>query len=274
MNQEAAGGTPEKLYVIKIGGNVIDDEAQFREFLESFAAVPGKKILVHGGGKIATTIGSRLAIESRYTDGRRLTDDATIDLVTMVYGGLINKKIVARLQALDCNAFGLCGADGNSLEARKRPAGTVDYGWAGDLEASRINRGTWTVLLQGGFIPVVASLTHDGEGHILNTNADTIASTLAIALSGLYTVQLIFCFEKDGVLTDIDDPGSVVSMLDAPLYRALKEKKKLVAGILPKIDNAFSARQQGVQEVVIGNSKNLLQLICNEGGTKINGWNR
>src|SRR5664279_1659892 len=183
--------TRELLYIIKIGGNVIDGEKNLTSFLKDFSSINGKKILVHGGGKIATAIGDKLNIQSKYIDGRRITDDETIDLVTMVYGGLVNKKIVATLQSLQCNAIGLSGADANVLPAKKRPLKTIDYGWVGDVDAAEINTSAWQLFIDNNLVPVVASLTHDKEGHILNTNADTMAAVLSIALSEFYKVKLL-----------------------------------------------------------------------------------
>ena len=260
---------PGSLVVIKIGGNVIDDQESLSSFLADFAAIPERKILVHGGGKIATFVGDKLAIESKYIDGRRITDDDTIDLVTMVYGGLINKKIVAALQSLQANAIGITGADANMLPAVKRPAKEIDYGWVGDVKADEINASVWRLFLDNDLIPVLAPLTHDANGHILNTNADTMASVLSIALSKYYNVKLIYCFEKDGVLEDTDDETSVIQTLNREQYTVLKENKKLYAGILPKINNAFDAVDQGVKTVVIGNSNNIGQLIQGNSGTKI-----
>ncbi|HEY5409054.1 MAG TPA: acetylglutamate kinase, partial [Ginsengibacter sp.] len=236
----------ELLYIIKIGGNVIDDEISLQSFLKEFSSIESNKILVHGGGKIATAIGDQLGIQSKYIDGRRITDDETIDLVTMVYGGLVNKKIVATLQSLQCNAIGLSGADANVLPAKKRPVKLVDYGWVGDINAADINASTWQLFIDNNFVPVVAPLTHDEQGHILNTNADTMASVLSIALSKLYSVHLIYCFEKNGVLANVNDESSVIGELHADVYKKLKEEKKLFAGILPKIDNAFDAINNGV----------------------------
>jgi acetylglutamate kinase len=259
----------ESLFVIKIGGNVIDDENSLHSFLKDFSSIKEKKILVHGGGKIATAIGDKLDIQSKYIDGRRITDDETIDLVTMVYGGLVNKKIVAALQSLQCNAIGLSGADANVLPAKKRPVKTIDYGWVGDVDAAEINTSAWQLFIDNNLVPVVASLTHDKEGHILNTNADTMAAVLSIALSEFYKVKLIYCFEKNGVLTNVDDETTIITELDVQTYNELKEDKKLFAGILPKIDNAFDAVNNGVYKVVIGNSYQLLQLVKGESGTKI-----
>ncbi|HOA37675.1 MAG TPA: acetylglutamate kinase [Flavihumibacter sp.] len=249
----------KKLFVIKIGGNVIDNEAALDVFLQKFARIDAPKLLVHGGGKIATRLGDKLGIESKYVDGRRITDDATIDLVTMVYGGLINKKIVAVLQSLGCNALGITGADGNLVPAEKRPVKTIDYGWVGDVKAGEMNGQTWSQLLEAGFVPVLAPLTHDGAGHILNTNADTMASSVAVCLGQQYDVRLIYCFEKKGILADIEKEDSAITHLNIENYTSLKAAGKLFAGILPKIDNAFAAIDAGVQEVLIGHADDLLQ---------------
>ena len=259
----------QPLYIIKTGGNVIDDESSLHSFLKDFSLIGEKKILVHGGGKIATAIGAKLGIESNYIDGRRITDDATIDLVTMVYAGLVNKKIVAALQSLQCNAIGLTGADANVLPATKRPVKSIDYGWVGDVNSTDINPAIWQLFLDNRIVPVVAPLTHDGHGHILNTNADTIAAVLSAGLSKLYHVKLVYCFEKKGVLQDVNDEQTFLAQLNAKAYRDLAKNKKLFAGILPKIDNAFDALNNGVQEVLIGNSGSLLQLVKGESGTKI-----
>ncbi len=259
----------EKLFVIKIGGNVIDDADQLNSFLTAFSNVSDKKILVHGGGKIATSIGNQLNIQSNYIDGRRITDDNTIDLVTMVYGGLVNKKIVAQLQAKHCNALGVTGADANLLPAKKRPVKEIDYGWVGDLRDEDIDAKNWKLFLENGLTPVVAALTHDGNGHVLNTNADTIASVIAVNLSSYYDVKLVFCFEKNGVLLDVEDENSVIHKINKENYLTLKKSNKLFAGILPKIDNAFDAINKGVNEVIIGNSSHLSSLIKGTGGTKI-----
>ena len=249
----------EQLHVIKIGGNIIDDESKLSSFLASFAAIEGKKILVHGGGKIATKIGEQLGIQSKYINGRRITDDAAIDLVTMVYGGLLNKKIVVQLQSLKCNAIGLTGADANLIPATKRMVKEIDYGWVGDVDAGNLETRIWNLLLEQNIVPVLAPLTHDGEGHILNTNADTIASSIAILLSKLYDVRLIYCFEKKGVLENIENENSVVNLITKEKYQQLLTENRLFAGILPKIDNAFAAIDAGVKEVLIGDAKDLLQ---------------
>lgn len=249
----------EKLFIIKIGGNVIDEEKGLLSFLKDFAAIDQKKILVHGGGKIATKIGEQLGIQSKYIEGRRITGDATIDLVTMVYGGLVNKKIVARLQSFNSNAIGLTGADGNIIPAIKRPVKDIDFGWVGDVESGKLKIESLKLLLEGSFVPVFAPLTHDGRGHILNTNADTVASSLAVALSKHYEVRLIYCFEKKGILENVDDDSTVINLINKLVYQQLLSEQKLFAGILPKIDNAFAAIDAGVKEVLVGDAKDLLQ---------------
>jgi len=236
---------------------VIDDEKNLSSFLNDFAAVKGPKILVHGGGKIATKMGDSLGLESKYVNGRRITDAATIDLVTMVYGGLVNKKMVALLQSKGCNAIGLTGADANILPAKKRPVKEVDYGFVGDVDSSQLTVSSLQLLLKGGLVPVMAPLTHDGQGQMLNTNADTIASTLAVGLSTLYDVRLIYCFEKKGVLENVEDEHSVIRLITKDIYKQLLDGKKLFDGILPKIDNAFAAIGNGVQEVLIGDARDL-----------------
>lgn len=249
----------EKLFVIKIGGNVIDDEKLFQSFAEKFASIKHKKILVHGGGKIATDIGKSLNIEPNYFNGRRITDDATLQLVTMVYGGLINKKIVAYLQKINCNAIGLTGVDGNLLPATKRVNKEVDFGWVGDTDESKVNTNFLISLLNQKTTPVIAPLTHDSNGNILNTNADTIASVIAVALSKNYEVHLIFCFEKRGVLNDMNDESSVIGIINAMEFEKLKTENKINSGILPKIENALKATGKGVHEVVIGKAEDVLQ---------------
>ena len=278
-SNNSPSGDGGKLFIIKIGGNVIDDDASLKAFLASFASINAKKILVHGGGKIATKIGDQLGIGSKYVNGRRITDEATIDLVTMVYGGLVNKKIVAALQSFNCNAIGLTGADANIIPAIKRPGQdtplgdggrAIDYGFAGDITTEKINAAVLEAFLQQGLTPIIAPLTHDGKGQILNTNADTIASSLAVALSKLYDVRLIYCFEKKGILTNVEDDNSVINLITKEKYKQLLADKKLFDGIIPKIDNAFAAIDNGVKEVLIGHANDLLQnLTANTKGTLI-----
>lgn len=259
----------DKLVIIKIGGNIVDDEKTLSSFLHSFAALEGKKVLVHGGGKIATRIGDQLGIQSRYIDGRRITDADTIDLVTMVYGGLINKKIVAQLQAAGCNAIGVTGADANLLPANKRPVKEIDYGFAGDVKSAEVNARHWQTLIEGQLVPVVAPLTHDGKGHILNTNADTIAQELAKALSGLYEVSLVYSFEKAGVLLDANDDSTVIASINPETFAQLKAEQKIFAGMIPKLENAFTAIRSGVQKVIIGKAENIQKLLTGAAGTTI-----
>jgi acetylglutamate kinase len=217
---------------------------------------------VHGGGIIATNLGRRLGIESRYVNGRRITNRETLDLVTMVYAGLVNKQLVARLQALGCNALGVTGADGDLLHAVRRPVKDIDYGFVGDITPANVNSGLLETILSQEVVPVFAPLTHDG-GVMLNTNADTISAVLAISLSAKYEVRLVYCFEKKGILEDIGNPESVVRHLDRKAFNMLLEKKALADGILPKLDNAFAAISAGVKEVLIGEAADLLQ---NTGG--------
>ncbi len=267
----------KQLFIIKIGGNVVDNPEALNAFLGNFAGIDATKILIHGGGKIATKIGEQLGIAPNYINGRRITDAATIDLVTMVYGGLVNKKIVAKLQAFKCNAIGLTGADANIIPATKRPivmpaknsdtSNTsvgkegIDYGFVGDVKSETVGVGQLESLLASGLTLVVAPLTHDEQGQMLNTNADTIASVLAVGLSKIYDVRLIYCFEKKGVLQNVEDENSVIRLITKDKYKELKEGNKLFDGILPKIDNAFAAIDNGVKEVLIGDANDLLQNI-------------
>jgi acetylglutamate kinase len=261
LNNSPLGDGGGLLFVIKIGGNVIDDETSLQSFLKEFAVIKAPKILIHGGGKIATKIGDKLGIQSNYVNGRRITDDATIDLVTMVYGGLVNKKVVAKLQSLNCNAIGLTGADANIIPAIKRPVKEIDYGFVGDVDSSKLNVDNLELFLKNNITPIIAPLTHDGNGQMLNTNADTIASTLAVGLSKHYNVRLIYCFEKKGVLENIEDDNSVINLITKGKYQQLLSEQKLFDGILPKIDNAFAAIDNGVKEVLIGDAKDLLQNV-------------
>jgi len=226
-----------KLFIVKIGGNVLDDPAALKTFLKDFASIREPKILIHGGGKIATKLGDQLGIESKYVNGRRITDAETLDLVTMVYGGLVNKQIVAQLQHKGCNAMGVTGADGNLIQATKRPVKDIDYGFVGDIHHENVNRELLSGLLNQNIVPVFAPLTH-ADGNILNTNADTIASVLAVALSVHFHVRLIFCFEKKGVLRDVKNLDSVIHHLPRNLYEELLAQKAFADGILPKLENA------------------------------------
>src|SRR5471030_23044 len=248
------------LHIIKIGGNVIDNSENLHNFLKDFTALEGYKILVHGGGKVATQISETFGIEAKLIEGRRITDIETLRVVTMVYGGLINKNIVAQLQRFGNNAIGLTGADGNFIRTNKRPVKTIDYGFVGDIDENSIDAESISKLMKAGFTPVFCALTHDGEGQLLNTNADTIASALAVSLADLFETTLIYCFEKKGVLQDIDDDDSIIRELDPARYEELKLKQIIHSGMLPKLDNAFTAIACGVKAVVIGRSDELGQL--------------
>jgi acetylglutamate kinase len=262
----------EKLFVIKIGGNIIDDEIKLSSFLQSFAAVEGKKILVHGGGKLATKLAKQLGVEQQMVDGRRITDAETLKIVTMVYAGYINKNIVASLQSHQCNAIGLSGADGNVIRAHKRIHPTIDYGFVGDVDA--VNATLLKSLLDQQITIVLAPITVDSNGQLLNTNADTIAQETAKALSNVYQVELIYSFEKSGVLLDVHDETSVIPVLNWHYYQELKTPlqgvgAKIFEGMIPKLDNAFAALQSGVTKVIIGKAEELNQLISGSSGTSI-----
>ncbi|MBL7864132.1 MAG: acetylglutamate kinase [Cyclobacteriaceae bacterium] len=247
-----------KLFVTKIGGNVLDNEESLLKFLKDFASIQAPKILIHGGGAMATKIGNQLGIESKYVDGRRITDRQTLDLVTMVYGGLINKQMVAHLQQLGCNALGVTGADGNMIKAVKRPVGQLDYGFVGDITPDSVNSTLLYFLLRQNVVPIFAPLTH-GDGMMLNTNADTIASVLAVSLSKHFDVRLIFCFEKKGVLRDVKDEQSVIRQLTESSYKQQLTQGIFTDGILPKLENSFSALHAGVKEVLIGEASDLIK---------------
>jgi len=256
-----------KLFVIKIGGNVIDDEKNLSSFLQSFASIRVPKILVHGGGKLATKLAEQLGIVQQMIDGRRITDAETLKIVTMVYAGYINKNIVAQLQANGCNAVGLSGADGNAIIAHKRIHPNIDYGFVGDIDT--INFDFLQNLLQQNIAIVQSPITVDASGQLLNTNADTIAQEIAKAMSKWYDVELIYSFEKNGVLLDINDETSVIPTIDTKSYQILKQENKIFAGMIPKLDNAFAALQSGVKKVIIGKAEDLQNLIKNKTGTTI-----
>ena len=255
------------LHIIKIGGNIIDDDVLLQNFLEKFTALKGKKILVHGGGKIATRIASNLGISAQMVDGRRITDKPMLDIATMVYAGLSNKHIVSSLQKFGCDALGLCGADGNTIKAIKRPVRDIDYGFVGDILVDSVNRDSLKKLLTAGFTPVFSAITHNGQGQLLNTNADTIASALAVSLSKTYETQLIYCFEKEGVLQDIDDPESLIKTMTIDDFEQLKNDKVIYEGMIPKLENAFDAIRKGVKNVYIGHALNLHKYQQGEFGT-------
>lgn len=249
----------EKLNIFKIGGNVIDDKDKLHTFLRSMSALSGNTILVHGGGKIASRISDSLGIKTRMIEGRRITSDEMIDVVTMTYGGLINKQIVSILQGFKVNAVGLTGADGNLILSEKRPVKNgVDFGWVGDPIS--VNSDWLVSLLKENFTPIIAPLTHDGEGHLLNTNADTISSVLAVALNNYFQVELNYCFELDGVLEDKNDPSTLIKELTVSSYQRHKKSGAIADGMIPKLDNAFHAVESGVEKVRIMNYQSISEL--------------
>ncbi|MCA0364054.1 MAG: acetylglutamate kinase [Bacteroidetes bacterium] len=256
------------LNVIKIGGNVIDDPQKLDKFLLDFSLLPGNKILIHGGGKIATKIAEKLGIETQMVEGRRITDKPMLEVVTMVYGGLVNKQIVASLQSKNCNAIGLTGADGGAILAKKRPVKSIDYGFVGDIE--KVNSGFIENLLENGVAPVFAPLTYDIDGNMLNTNADTQASAIAVGMSQNFEVNLVYCFEKKGVLLDAEDDDSVISEIRPDYYEELKASGVIFAGMIPKLDNAFAALEKGVKKVTICQAEQLIEAVKNgNAGTAI-----
>lgn len=248
----------EQITVVKVGGKIVEDEKSLDKLLSDFVKIRGNKILVHGGGRSATRLAERLGIETKMVDGRRITDDAMLEVVTMVYGGLVNKRIVAALQARGINALGMTGADMNILLSEKRPVKTVDYGWVGDVK--RADGGALAKLIREDVVPVIAPLTHDGQGHILNTNADTMAGETAKALAQYFDVTLVYCFEKEGVLRDENDDNSVIPVIDKELYAELKAEGVIVGGMIPKLDNSFATLDAGVKEVIITKADNLSDL--------------
>ena len=243
----------DKLKVVKIGGHVIENREALTLFLKDFTALKGPKILVHGGGKEATQMAKTLGIQVQMIEGRRVTDAQNLDLITMLYAGKLNKSIVAQLQGLGCNSLGLTGADGNSILAVKRPKTPVDFGFVGD--PTGVNQNLFELLLTTGITPVCCALTHDGKGQLLNTNADTIAATLASALSKNYEVSLYYCFEKKGVLADLEEETSVIPLINKHSYLELQAQGKLHTGMLPKLKNCFTALEDGVKQVFIGDTQ-------------------
>ncbi|MDW7692265.1 acetylglutamate kinase [Flammeovirgaceae bacterium SG7u.111] len=248
----------EDLTVVKIGGNVIDNEKMLEKFLADFSKIKGKKVLVHGGGKLASQMSKRLGIEPKMHNGRRITDKATLEVVTMVYAGWVNKRVAAKLQALEENALGLSGADINAILSAKRPANPIDFGFVGDVE--KVNAEGLGKLLDSDFLPVLCAITHDGNGTLLNTNADTIASETAIGLSELYETTLVYCFEKNGVLKDPEDDDSWISTIDTKIYKELLADGTISAGMMPKMENCYHALGKGVKEVKIMHANNLLSI--------------
>jgi len=245
----------ERLTVVKIGGNVINDEALLAKVLKDFAALKEAKILIHGGGKRASALMRQMGMQPNLVEGRRITDAATLEVVTMVYAGLINKKIVADLQAIGENAIGLTGADLNAIQSHKRIVKTIDYGFVGDID--KIESTNIAKLIKADFTPVFCAITHDKQGQLLNTNADSIASRVAVGMSELYDVQLILCFEKDGVLLDANDDSSVIPQLTYQQFQDYKASGVIYEGMIPKMEGAFYALQNGVQDVFVAGTTTL-----------------
>jgi acetylglutamate kinase len=243
------------LSIIKIGGNIIDNPIELAQFLTDFSKIEGHKVLVHGGGKSATKMAQSIGLVPQMIDGRRITDAPMLDVVVMIYAGEINKNIVAQLQANYTNAMGFSGADGNLILSKKRNHPTIDYGFVGDVQ--KVNTPLLETLLKNGITPIFCAITHDGNGQLLNTNADTIASELAIALSEVFEVTLTYCFEKPGVLYDAEDDSSVIEQINHELYTRLKAEKAIHSGMIPKLDNCFNSLSKGVQKIKIGHHRML-----------------
>lgn len=253
----------EKITVIKVGGKIVEEDATLYKLLDDFAAIDGYKVLIHGGGRSATKLAAQLGIESKMVNGRRITDAETLKVVTMVYGGLVNKNIVAGLQARGVNALGLTGADMDVIRSAKRPVKEVDYGFVGDVK--QVNGTFLGELIHKGVVPVMAPLTHDGNGNLLNTNADTIAGETAKALAEEFDVTLVYCFEKKGVLRDENDDDSVIPLITPDEFRQYVAQGVIQGGMIPKLENSFEAIHAGVREVVI----TLASAIHGDGGTRI-----
>ena len=245
----------QQLTIVKVGGKVVETPESLQQLLADFVALPGLKILVHGGGRSATKVAEQLGIETKMVEGRRITDLETLKVVTMVYAGLVNKNIVASLQAKGANAIGLTGADLNLIKAVKRPVKDIDYGYVGDVVSVQIDE--LMELLNKNVVPVVAPLTHDGLGNMLNTNADTMASALAVAFAKHYRVNLVYCFEKKGVLSNPDDDDAVIEKLSHPLFKQYQQSGVIAEGMIPKLDNGFNALKSGVAKVIITNTEGL-----------------
>ena len=253
----------DRLTIIKVGGKVVEDQQALDLMLDQFRRISGYKLLVHGGGTMATNLANQLGVETTMVEGRRITSSAMLDVVTMVYGGLVNKRIVAGLQARNCNALGMTGADMSLVRTRKRQVQTIDYGFVGDVE--EVNTRELRLLLNENVVPVIAPITHDGNGLLLNTNADTMAAELAADLAAFYNVFLFYCFEKRGVLLDPANDSSVIFELDYFQYEDYKTQGIISSGMIPKLENAFMAKKRGVKEVLITNAEN----IANGRGTRI-----
>ena len=254
----------QELLIVKIGGNIIDDKNALDSFLSAFASISKPKILIHGGGKIATDLSKIMGIETKMHDGRRITGEGDLQVVEMTYAGWINKAIAAKLNAKNNLAIGLSGVDGKLIPAVKRPVKDIDYGFVGDLLSNEVNVGLLDFLLKQKAVPVIAPITADKVGNLLNVNADTVAQVLAESLSNEYTVNLVYCFERNGLLLDTKDENSVIHEINFEKAKELKAKGTISAGMIPKTDNALSAVKNGVDSVVIGHAKDILQLASKE----------
>ena len=249
----------DKLQIVKIGGNVIENREALKDFLTDFTKIKEAKILVHGGGKEATQMAEKLGVPVQLIEGRRITDSANLEIISMLYAGKLNKTIVAQLQAFGCNALGLSGTDGNSISAHKRAPDPIDFGFVGDV--TQVNDALFKTLLTQNITPVCCAITHDNKGQLLNTNADTIASEIAIAMSTHFDVTLSYCFEKKGVLQQVEDEDSVIPTINTSLYETLKSENTIHSGMLPKIHNCFEALKKGVAQVRIGNPKMITEKV-------------
>lgn len=255
----------KKINVVKIGGNVIDDPAALAEFVNIFSSLDGPKVLIHGGGKEATRLSKSMGIETVMIEGRRVTDRDTLDIVVMTYAGLINKRVVSMLQAAGCDALGFSGADGNIIKATRRPATPIDYGFVGDIDPKDVNDRLIKILLDAGIIPVICAICHDGNGILLNCNADSVAAAIAIGCSRIAPTVLTYCFEKAGVLADVDDDSSVIPLITEKSFKELKENGTIVKGMVPKLTNALDSASKGVSEVRICKA----EALCSDIGTTI-----
>lgn len=263
MEKNTVSGQEACIKVVKIGGNIVDNPEALSRFVRDFASLQGRKILIHGGGKEATRLSGRLEIPTTMIEGRRVTSRETLDVVTMVYAGLVNKRIVSMLQAAGCDALGLSGADGNAIKAVRRPAKPIDYGYVGDIYPEGVNTGLIGALLRSGITPVYCAVMHDGAGTLLNCNADTVASAVAIGASAIAPTDLIYCFEQPGVMEDIDRPDSLIPLITPADYARLRESGAVNKGMIPKLENSFKAINAGVRSVIIKHAANL----ANDTGT-------
>ena len=245
------------LKIIKIGGGIIDNEIELEQFLKTFSTIEGPKILIHGGGKGASKLLYQLGIEPKMIDGRRITDKPTLNVVTGLYAGNINKLIVSKLQQFGCNALGLSGADGNAIKGKKRPVKSIDYGFVGDLDNESVNKDLFQLLIDNNITPIVCAITHDGNGQLFNTNADTIASTIAVAMSKQNDVELNFVFDKIGVLRDVNNDETLIPEINETLYLQLKEEGVIFEGMIPKLDNSFNVINAGVKNVCLVHARNI-----------------